>query len=82
MAAPASCGDITDVDCSPAELEELIKEVRPLSLISTDEIPLSPPLTLDTLYSDYHSAFVLFSFLLPLCSDFFNTLPLALCNCD
>lgn len=27
MAASSACGDITDMDCSPAELEELIKEV-------------------------------------------------------
>lgn len=28
MAATTSSGDITDMDCSPAELDELIKEVR------------------------------------------------------
>lgn len=33
MAASNACGDITDMDCSPAELEELIKEVwLPLTL--------------------------------------------------
>lgn len=58
MAAPASCGDITDIDCSPAELEELIKEVRPLSLVSTRSLPL----TLDALYPDSHSAVVSFFF--------------------
>uniref|UniRef100_A0A671UZQ7 Interferon regulatory factor 8 n=1 Tax=Sparus aurata TaxID=8175 RepID=A0A671UZQ7_SPAAU len=41
MAATTSSGDITDMDCSPAELEELIKEVRlSVTLQTTDFLSL------------------------------------------
>lgn len=35
MAATTSTGDITDMDCSPAEIEEFIKEVRLLLTLNT-----------------------------------------------
>lgn len=42
MAASSACGDITDMDCSPAELEELIKEVwLPLTLNHITTVYLS-----------------------------------------
>lgn len=42
MAASSACGDITDMDCSPPELEELIKEVwLPLTLNHITTVYLS-----------------------------------------
>lgn len=70
MAATMSC-DVTDMDCSSAEIEELIKEVRhffhltPLRLALTSAPPSSVtcvsrfsllPLSLRvTFFSDYHT---------------------------
>lgn len=39
MTAKTSSGDITDMDCSSAEIEELIKEVRPFLTLSLTSAP-------------------------------------------
>lgn len=41
-AATAGSGDITDMDCSSAEIEELIKEVRALLILNPTFTPTHP----------------------------------------